>query len=418
MRRSGNRYKHLFADTDLQRQLDTTLQELCTTVDSIPAERFLNIAQDDLIAHLVEKFSVEQVKLQRDQMSVEATETQVDVSQDHNRWIEDRNRPFYRPGQKIVVHLPFTGEAPLLKARPSTYTTWSPIAEVTGQEIIFTYNIADDVTRDIKNDLDATIAEIEQYLNWQATQIFAHNAHLQGAADTAISERRRRLLANTQRLTNLGIPVRTRADAPTTYTIPTVRKKALPTLPVATAAPFEPEPTWAMDQYEHALNVIQQMTLVMERSPSAFSTMDEEALRQHFLVQLNGQFEGRATGETFNLNGKTDILLREGARNAFIAECKFWKGPKKFREAIDQLLGYTAWRDSKTAILVFNRGTATSTVLEGVKDVCESHPNLKRVVNWPHSSGYRYILHQNGDRNREFLMTVLVFDVPVDAAAS
>ena len=418
MRKSGNRYNYLFADTDLQRQLDSTLHELGTTVDGIPAERFLNTVHDDLIAHCVEKFSVERVQLQRDQMSVEATETQVDISQDHNRWIEDRNRPFYRPGQKIVVHLPFTGEAPLLKARPSTYTTVSPIAEVAGQEIILTYNIADDVTRDIKIDLDATIGQIEQYLNWQAPQISAHNALLHGAADTAISERRRRLLANTQRLTTLGIPVRARADAPTTYTIPTVRKKAVPTLPVSTSAPFEPEPTWAMDQYEHALNVIQQMTLVMERSPSAFSTMDEEALRQHFLVQLNGQFEGRATGETFNLNGKTDILLREGARNAFIAECKFWKGPKKLREAIDQLLGYTAWRDSKTAILVFNRGTATSTVLEGVKSVCESHPNLKRVVNWPHSSGYRYIFHQNGDRNREFLMTVLVFDVPADGAAS
>lgn len=26
--------------------------------------------------------------------------------------------------------------------------------------------------------------------------------------------------------------------------------------------------------------------------------------------------------------------------NVFIAECKFWKGHKAFREAIDQLLGY------------------------------------------------------------------------------
>src|SRR5687768_2935513 len=115
MRRSGNRYNHLFAETDLQHQLDITLHELRTTVDNIPAERFLNTAHDDLIAHLVEKFSVEQVTLQRDHMSVEATETQVDVSHDLNRWIEDRSRPFYRPGQKIVVHVPFTGEAPLLK---------------------------------------------------------------------------------------------------------------------------------------------------------------------------------------------------------------------------------------------------------------------------------------------------------------
>lgn len=133
-----------------------------------------------------------------------------------------------------------------------------------------------------------------------------------------------------------------------------------------------------------------QMTLVMERSPSAFSTMDEEALRQHFLVQLNGQFDGQATGETFNLNGKTAISLREGSRSAFIAECKFWKGPKKIAEAIDQLLGYTAWRDSKTAILVLNRGTSTTTVLSGIREVCVAQPNLKRVVEGPHQSSFRY----------------------------
>jgi hypothetical protein len=28
----------------------------------------------------------------------------------------------------------------------------------------------------------------------------------------------------------------------------------------------------------------------------------------HFLVQLNGQYEGQATGETFNFEGKTDMI--------------------------------------------------------------------------------------------------------------
>ena len=418
MYRSGHRHNYLFSDSELQRSLDATNAELRSAVDAIPAERFLNTAHDDLVAYLVEKYGVVQVMLQREQMYVDGAEAQIDVSLDHSRWIDDRSRPSYRPGQKIVVHIPFIGEAPLLKARPSTYTTNSPIAEVVGNELILTYQVPDDVSRDLKPELDATLAQIEQYLQWQAPQIAAHNSKLPSVADTAINERRRRLLSNSQRLASLGIPMRARTDAPATYTIPTVRKKALPGLPIATSSPFQPEPTWAMDQYEHALNVIQQMTLVMERSPSAFSTMDEEALRQHFLVQLNGQFEGQVTGETFNLNGKTDILLREGSRNAFIAECKFWKGPKKFREAIDQLLGYTAWRDSKTAILVFNRGTSTSKVLEGIKEVCEAHSNLKRAIDWPHPSGYRYIFHQNGDRNREFLMTVLVFDVPADSGQS
>ncbi|MBM4265371.1 MAG: hypothetical protein FJ144_01955 [Deltaproteobacteria bacterium] len=67
--------------------------------------------------------------------------------------------------------------------------------------------------------------------------------------------------------------------------------------------------------YEAILEVVERMAGVMERSPRAFSEMDEEALRTHFLVQLNGQFEWDATGETFNFTGKTDILVNyEGRR--------------------------------------------------------------------------------------------------------
>jgi hypothetical protein len=47
-------------------------------------------------------------------------------------------------------------------------------------------------------------------------------------------------------------------------------------------------------------------------------------------------------------SGKTDILIRDNDKNIFIAECKFWGGPKLFKETIDQLLGYTSWRDTKT----------------------------------------------------------------------
>jgi DNA-binding NtrC family response regulator len=71
-------------------------------------------------------------------------------------------------------------------------------------------------------------------------------------------------------------------------------------------------------QYEHILQIIQSMGKVMERSPRAFVEMGEEDLRQHFLVQLNGQYAGRATGETFNYTGKTDILVRVKDKNIFI----------------------------------------------------------------------------------------------------
>ena len=289
------------------------------------------------------------------------------------------------PGERIEVRVPFEGEAELFFARPNTMSSSPPRAVIEKNELVLRYDSASDSAGDVRPQIDRTLVEIEQYLGWQRPMIEAHNNGLLATAAKAIEQRRDRLLAQSQRAASLGIPIKRREDAPKTYAIPTARKKAAPVLPPASTTPFTPEPMWAMEQYEQALKITQDMALVMERSPDAFKTMDEEALRQHFLVQLNGQFEGKVTGETFNMAGKTDILLREGERNVFIAECKFWKGPKAFGEAIDQLLGYATWRDSKTAILVFNRGTETSTVLAGIDTVVKGHVNFKRAVTWPHS---------------------------------
>jgi hypothetical protein len=277
---------------------------------------------------------------------------------------------------------------------------------------VLVYEFPSNSELNIRSDAERQLGEIEQHLGWLRPQIDAHNKHLLQEAGSAIETRRIRLLTNQGRLASLGIPVKPRPGASKTYALPEVRRKATPKLPPAASTPFEPEPAWAMEHYDHALSVMQSMAALMERSPSAFAKQNEEHLRDQFLFQLNGQFEGRATGETFNLNGKTDILLREGNRNVFIAECKFWKGPKKFSETIDQLLGYTAWRDTKTAILVFNRGIETSTVLRGIAETAIAHPNYKRSLQWPHESGFRYIFHHSGDTNREFILSVLVFHVP------
>jgi hypothetical protein len=132
----------------------------------------------------------------------------------------------------------------------------------------------------------------------------------------------------------------------------------------------------------------------------------------HFLVQLNGQYEGQATGETFNFDGKTDILIRANGRNIFIAECKIWKGPAVFKRTIDQLLGYTSWRDTKTAIILFNRNKNLSTVLNQIPGVTASHPNFKKQESSPGETGFRFIFRQRDDPNRDILLTVLVFEVP------
>lgn len=404
---------YLFSSWELSDLMEANRTSMFQEVEQMDANRLLNTAPADLAHYLVDKYFLIAPTLVRDAWSASETETQIDVRDDQNRWISDRSRPCLIAGQRIDIEVPIQGEAELLYARASTSSSMPPRAQIRGQALFLTYKIAHDgQQRNIKQEAEQMLSEIEQHLGWLQSDLDGFNQALPTQSEQAITARRIRILANQGRAAALGIPLKSRPDAPKTYAVPEVRRKIAPTLPSATTEAFEPEPVLDTENYEHILAVVHNMALVMERSPSAFKLMGEEDLRQHFLVQLNGQFEGVATGETFNVNGKTDILLRSSGRNIFIAECKFWKGPKHYRETIDQLLGYTAWRDTKTAILIFNRGTAMSTVLDGVAAETPLHKNFKRIVNWNHESGFRYVFQYGDDPNREFMITVIVFDVP------
>ena len=128
-------------------------------------------------------------------------------------------------------------------------------------------------------------------------------------------------------------------------------------------------------------------------------------------MQLNGAFQGQATGETFNFQGKTDILIRMDGKNIFIAQCKFWKGEKVFLATIDQLLSYLSWRDTKAAVLVFNRNTDFSAVLARIAETVPKHFNFKHDLGKSDETTFRYIFGQPNDTNREIKLTVLAFDI-------
>ena len=154
------------------------------------------------------------------------------------------------------------------------------------------------------------------------------------------------------------------------------------------------------------------MSQVMERDPTAFSTMKEESLRSHFLTLLNGIYEGQATGETFNCQGRTDILIRSEGKNIFIAECKYWHGPSTLTTAIDQLLGYSSWRDTKVAVIVFNRNKDFTNVLNSISPTTREHPNCMRELAQRSETSFRFIFSHRNDPNREMTLTAMAFDVP------
>jgi hypothetical protein len=169
--------------------------------------------------------------------------------------------------------------------------------------------------------------------------------------------------------------------------------------------------------YKDILDIIRSMSMLMEKSPKTFAKLNEEEIRDHFLMHLNNYFEGQVTGETFNGEGRTDILIRVDDMNVFIAECKFWRYPKAFLEAIDQLFRYATWRDTKTAILIFHKQGNFTNVKDKIRSKMLSHPNYLREHELLNSALAEnetissYVLHHPSDKRREIIVTTMGFNV-------
>lgn len=381
-------------------------------IAAINGDRLLNTAVDDLVRYFESKFKIEVPALVTEEIVVDQREAKIDVRHDPRRWIDDRSRPVYVPGTEVEVEIPFAGDSEVFRVRPTSYTMSPPKAEVRSGALVLRISGTDLTADGVQQSINQTINEIQSHLSTLRTNTAGLNQQLFQRAKTSIESRRQKLLADRNLVGALGFKMKQRDGNQRTFSAPEVKRKIAPTMPPASSAPYKPEPVLNDDDYEHILGVLDNMAHVMERSPSAFHHMDEEALRTHFLVQLNGHYEGQATGETFNYEGKTDILVRSSNKNIFIAECKFWGGPKKLSETIDQLLGYSSWRDTKTAVIIFNRNRDFSRVLATIPETAKQHSNFKRELAGCTDTRFRYCFSHRDDANRELLLAILVFDVP------
>lgn len=387
-------------------------QKMFEEIDSYGGNKLLNSSPDDLADYFHEKYSIEPLELHTESIVVEVLDSKVDVSRDQSRDIRDRSKPFYIPGTQTVAELPFSGEKDLFYCQGSRFSTNPPRGEIRGNLVKLTLSSVKPDAEATRNSINSWITRLQNQVTWLREELVPWNASLRGKARQRIDFKRDKLLADKKFSADLGFPLKKRAGAISTYVPPEIRRKPVPTPLPASTKPYEHEPALSAEQYEHILGIIQKTAVMLERSPHAFRGMGEEQLRDQFLVPLNSHYEGQATGETFNLGGKTDILVRVKDKCVFIAECKVWRGPKGLSEAIDQLLGYTTWRDTKTAILVFNRNRNLSAVIEQIPSIFKEHPSFKRQSSYKAESAFRFVIANRDDSNREITVTVMVFDVP------
>jgi len=408
----------MFNKGELRLALEAQTKKMAAAVDVEPEGSLKQADADEWAAALAHHFAVACPELKPDAVWMEPPEEiGVDVSRDPMRIVLDPYSDAVRsyPGYRVVVHVPFEGEADVFKLRPNLFTLNPPRACIKADELVLTIEYPHDHQLDIDATVNGFIVSVDRWLTYARADIDSFNGILEQQARQVIDRRLQRIEQRDAHLARSKIPVRHPGDSGKKTYIPDVLvRRPAPSLPETWADDRRPELEPVLDErvFGHILSVMRMQAQQMEQSPRTYAGMGEEDRRQTIVATLNTHYAGRAHAEAFNNKGKTDILIRHEGRNLFICECKFWSGVQGFSKTIDQLFRYTGWRDTKLAIVMFVREKGLTGILTAARSALAEHETF---VSWKEAANeteLRATVHWPGDGERFADLNVFFVHTP------
>ncbi|HSX33577.1 MAG TPA: hypothetical protein VLF91_04545 [Candidatus Saccharimonadales bacterium] len=371
----------------------------------------LGVSDKEYIEHMVRKYSLGEVSINPD--SLQISDTKEIVTEVHDRvW-----GPTEAKHVQYVCEIAYSGEKSTFELKASSGLMWNIEVNFMPDNVM-TFKIDDymDNNAQVKSDIKHTKSNLIQKVNELNGDIRGYNNQLRNTVATALANRKVEIQKHNAALLDLGIPVKKKEQVSETFAIPVENRKTRITIenieqtktaPQA-VKPTLPDPTLADSIYQEIITTTHDVGKVMERLPKLYTDRDENSMRDLFLLYLEPRFTS-AGGETFNGAGKTDILIRYKNSNVFIAEFKYWEGKKLFVDAISQLFSYLTWRDSKAALIVFNRNKDHTAVVDEISSIVQGHACFVAQKETIEGTWLNYVMHFPDDSSKSIRLAVQVF---------
>lgn len=358
-------------------------------LEHLPPETILAENADVLVASLIQQFVPERVNVDwAGVVRSEILETKIAM---RDSFYPDRT--FQVPGSRVVLSFPLSGDPELLRLDASTRTLGVKHGDIAGESVVLTVEARELSADLVRKSIEVLRQDVEKRVDWANSDLQAFRSQLEGQLRQDYERRKQRIVADRSVEASLGIPIQATGRA----RLPVLaQRKYVPLVSRQQQGGFTPEPELDEQHYVAILDQTRAWARGLERTPSTLAKLAEEKLRDRLLAHLNGYWLGAAGGELFNGAGKTDVLIRADNRNVFIGECKVWSGPAAVRDAIDQLLGYLVWRDSKAALLFFIRTAKPTETIAKLHAAIEAHP--------------RHVLRKPGGRPAEQMDYIFTAD--------
>lgn len=390
------------------------LEQARKKVNKIPVDQFA-----ELEAHTIEESIFCELEITPLVLHETHAEQRTEESHISNLDILGRHINEHSPdynAQRIDITIPFSGDAWLWGVWPTTFSSQDCYGSVQSNSGIKEGGILT-ITNIRANDSppDHFLYQHEENMQLIRENIENTNSDISNLNDqirkeilSSIHKRRSQLDNHARVCEMLEIPLVRREGVPDVSSLKITPRIVAP-LPSVQAS--KREHGISDDCYESILRIIRHFGRTLESTPYVFANLGEEAIRDFFLAALNTIFEGSATGESFRKNGKTDIRIEEQNRAAFVAECKIWHGSDSVTKSIEQLDGYTTWRDCKTSLIHFNKdASGFSKIQTKFEQALKKHPNCIANLKCQHAGEWRFSYRKADDPQRTYFVHAFLFN--------
>ncbi len=373
--------------------------------------------------YLYSKYSLNTITLFEENISQSLSERKIKKYNHYYGTFPGQKEYFEVDGYCITFRIYFDGDVDLFQLQPSTWIMdrFEPIYfsqprnEECGYftlELVYTKQEIEgksDLQVYVKREFENMFKGYRTMIQYVNTEAKTYNSSLSRIIKDLLTKRKEKVSSFALLSEQLEIPMKLSSNAPNMKPIPLTKiNRTSPQKPQRKPLPTE---YYISEQdYSNINNIIAMCGTTMEKTARTYYRNDEEELRDHLLAALNTHYDN-ATGETFRKIGKTDIHIEFENKAAFIGECKIWHGSKLFTEAIQQLLNYSTWKDTKVSLVIFNKENKS---FQGILTCIESwiKENTKSSVRQQHNiwncKFYRTDMQIKIDLN------ISVFDLYVD----
>lgn len=382
---------------------DKEYKKASAEIESQKKEYILGVDEDRYKNYLIARYALEPLHVDIEKEHIEPPAVLKEIRKNH--WQENEEVSYY----KFTVTYPYTGSKANFKISPSSKSLTGADITVSDTTVAFTFNLYKLDPEEFKR--------VKQDVQYRAfvnipnvnSDVARFNRELEDVISRKLTLTKNNYLKENSFFEAINLPI----NASATFAAPTVKKKIIPQPLVQQGKEYTAEPIITTEMYKDILSVIYTSGKNMETKPSLYKKKDEEGLRDQFIFVLESRYNSTtATGESFNREGKADILLKyaQGSTNVFVAECKFWHGASEFHNGISQLFDrYLTWRDTKTAVMFFVRNKDFSNVLSVIKEEAKKHVYFVKEAGYGGESSFSYIFRLPQDPSKHVFLEIMAF---------